>query len=178
MVTFGELRNARFDGWREHAADWRRTGDQLAAMESAFKSQVNDATEAAGWKGAAASAADPKLEKALQRITVTTMQARSIAAAMDRALAELPPIQTSLLQAIADAEGAGVRVGDSGGGYVLSLAPVQGPAVPPPTPEDTARMEQLLAECGRNIDTVLVHAGEADSKYAWPRTPNARTGRS
>jgi len=164
MVTFGELRNARFDGWREHAADWKRTADQLAAMETAFKSQVNDATEAAGWKGAAANAADPKLEAALQRITVTTLQARSIAAAMDRALVELPAVQTMLLQAIADAEGAGVRVGDSGGGYVLSFTP--GPTGPPPTPDDTARMEQLLAECGRNIDAVLVRAVEADSKYA------------
>ncbi|MFF7243978.1 alpha/beta hydrolase [Embleya sp. NPDC008237] len=164
MVNFVELRDARFDGWREFATAWTKGASRLHDLERSFRTGVNDIVEEAGWKGVSAQTADKELERLVRQISISAMQARSIGSAADKAIAEILGIQASLLAAIRDAEASGIRVTDASGGYVLKaeVPPGKEGAAAP----DPARVQGLLDEYKARFDGILRQASEADDKIA------------
>ncbi|OPC83151.1 hypothetical protein B4N89_21395 [Embleya scabrispora] len=166
MVNFVELRDAKFDGWRDFAAAWSKATTRLHDLETSFRAGVNDVVEQAGWKGISAQTADKDLERVVRQIAISAMQAQSIGSAADQAAAEMPVIQNALLTVVREAEAAGIKVSESGGGYVLDTAAPRGAEGGGAAPGDPARMQSLLDEFKRRLDTIIRQACEVDDKLA------------
>ncbi|NUU24092.1 MAG: hypothetical protein HOV68_21710, partial [Streptomycetaceae bacterium] len=122
MVTFDDLRNARFDSLRSHADAWSRAMQQLDDLVSDFELGVCGATETAGWHGDAAGLANPELEAALRRLRIAALETRGIAAELDFAVDALASAQTRLFGEIYAALTDGVSVTGAGDRFTVAEA--------------------------------------------------------
>lgn len=171
MVTFDELREARFDSLRTHADAWSRTMRQLDDVAREFELGVCGATENAGWRGDAAGLANPELEAALRRIRIAALEARGVAAELDFAAEALRGAQTRLFGELHLASTDGVRV--VGQGLIFRVDE----ASPPTGPRDTGEVQAIQAKLDgyvRRLQAILNEATAADSRHAaalaglWP----------
>lgn len=171
MVTFDELKGARFDSLRTHADEWSRTMRQLDDVARDFELGVCGATESAGWRGDAAGLANPELETALRRIRIAALEARGVAAELDFAAEALSGAQTRLFGELYLASTEGVQI--VGEGLLFRV----GEASPPTGPRDDAETKAVQAKLDgyvQRLQAIINEATAADSRHAaalaglWP----------
>ncbi|MET7304633.1 alpha/beta hydrolase [Embleya sp. NPDC005575] len=143
---------------------WKTTAAKLIELENAFRVGVNDGVEAAGWKGQAAGTADQELERTVRQIAISANQAQTISAAADRAVSELPAIQSALRSAIQEAEVSGLKVVENSGGYTVQAAAAGDTSNL--SPADSAKQQSAIDGFVVRFNALLRQAGEADSKFA------------
>lgn len=163
MVTFDELKDARFAAMRAQADTWSRTMRQLDDIVRDFELGVCGATENAGWRGDAAGLANPELEAALRRVRVAALEARAVAAELDFAVDALSAAQTRLFGEMYAAMLDGVTV--SGDGMWFKVAE----AFPPSAPrgeQELAAAQAKLDGYVRRIQVILNDAADADRWHA------------
>ncbi|NUU26220.1 MAG: hypothetical protein HOV68_32665 [Streptomycetaceae bacterium] len=163
MVTFDDLRNARFDPLRSHADAWSRTMRQLDDLVRDFELGVCGATETAGWHGDAAGLANPELEAALRRLRIAALETRGIAAELDFAVDALAGAQTRLFGEIYAALTDGVSVTGAGDRFTVAEA------VPPTAPRDQRQQAAVQSKIDgyvRRFQAILDEAATADGLHA------------
>ncbi|UGQ14211.1 alpha/beta hydrolase family protein [Yinghuangia sp. ASG 101] len=171
MVTFDELKDARFESLRTHADAWSRTMRRLDDVARDFELGVCGATESAGWRGDAAGLANPELEAALRRIRIAALEARGVAAELDFAAEALRGAQTRLFGELHLALTDGVQVVGEGTAFRVAEA------APPTGPRDDLEITAVQAKLDgymRRLQAILNEATAADSRHAaalaglWP----------
>lgn len=163
MVTFDELKNAKFDGIRAHADACTRTMNQLDEIVRDFELGVCGATEQAGWRGHTAGTANLELEETLRRIRVASLEVRSIAAELDFAADELTSCQAKLFTEMYAALSDGLTVTAGNGQFFVTEA------APPTTPRDAQQQAAAQAKvdaCAQRLQQVLDAASAADARHA------------
>ncbi|NUS58213.1 MAG: hypothetical protein HOV66_25690 [Streptomycetaceae bacterium] len=163
MVTFDELKNAKFDGIRAHADACTRTMNQLDEIVRDFELGVCGATEQAGWRGHTAGTANLELEETLRRIRVASLEVRSIAAELDFAADELTSCQAKLFTEMYAALSDGLTVAAGNGQFFVTEA------APPTTPRDAqqqAAAQTKVDACAQRLQQVLDAASAADARHA------------
>jgi hypothetical protein len=114
MVTFAQLRDADLAGLAEAVPAWTRLVRSLEQAEDVYRTRLLTPLRDSGWQGAGAEAALKELVPAQDEIRVATTEAASIAAVVDAAHTKFTAAQDKLKSAIAEASGAGLKVGDDG----------------------------------------------------------------
>ncbi|HSA53019.1 MAG TPA: alpha/beta hydrolase [Yinghuangia sp.] len=163
MVTFEELKDARFESLRSHADAWSRAMRQLDDIARDFELGVCGATETAGWRGDAAGLANPELEAALRRIRIAAVEVRGIAAELDFAAEALSGAQTRLFGELHHASTEGVSV--LGEGALFRVAE----ALPPTAPREEHELTAVRAKLdgyAQRLQAILNDATAADSRHA------------
>lgn len=162
MVTFLELKNAKFDSMREAVAKWDGFASRLLESENAFRGGVNDRTERAGWRGVSAGVADLELEQVTRRIALASMEAKAIANALKSAPDAFTAAQKALFDIIDEAASHQLNVVPTDTGFDIT----DGQETPSTDQAAVNARYDLVNSYVTRLNAVLQQANDADARHA------------
>ncbi|HEX6467848.1 MAG TPA: hypothetical protein VF069_02035 [Streptosporangiaceae bacterium] len=146
------------------AKAWRRFSAVLAEAQVAYRDDVLGSVRAASWEGAAADAAVRQMTPLGQRVQVASTQAGSVASVLDAGARELRAAQKELTDAIRDADGIHLRVGDDGSLTLPEMSPAD--RRDPESIRYWASLRQQAEQIEARFQAAMRNAEESDRRLS------------